>query len=66
MILPKRYQELGLPDFKVRAPSKKMYFLQRKWDGKDSTSKMTGAMYEAFMVEAGMYGNIFSKSWEEF
>ena len=64
--LPERYQGLGLPDFKVHALSKKVHFLQQKWDGKDSTSKITGATYEAFMVEVGMYDNIVFRSCEEF
>ena len=64
--LPERYQGLGLPDFKVHALSKKVRFLQREWDGKDSTNNVTGAKYEAFLVKVGMYGNIFSRSWEEF
>ena len=39
--LPERYQGLGLPNFEVHAFSKDVHFLQRKWGGKDSTSKMT-------------------------
>ena len=64
--LVERYQGLGLPNFEVHALSKKIHFLQRKWDGNDSTSKMAGTTYKAFMVEVGMYGNIFSRAWEEF
>lgn len=64
--LPERYQDLGLPDFEANAFSKKMHFLQRKWDGQDSTSKMTIATYKAFMVELGTYGNILSRSRKEF
>ena len=63
--LPERYQGLGLPDFEVQSFSKKFHFLQRKWGGKDATSEMTGTTYEEFMVEVGIYGNIFSRSWEE-
>ena len=50
----------------MHALSKKVHFLQQKWDRNDSTSNITGAIYEAFMVEVGMYGNMFSISWEEF
>ena len=65
-ILPERYQVLGLPNFEVRDLSKKIHFLQRKWDGNNSTSKMDETTFQAFMIEVGMYGNIFSRSWEEF
>ena len=63
--LPERYQGLGLPDFEVHALSKMIHFLQHRWDGNKSTSKMTVATYKAFMVEVGMYGNIFSRLLEE-
>ena len=52
--IPDRYQGLGLPDFEVHALSKKVCFLQQKWDRNNSTSRLTGATYEAFMVEMGM------------
>ena len=64
--LPERYQELDLQDSKVHALSRKTLCLQKKWDGNYSTSKITGATYEAFMVEVGMYGNIFSRLWQKF
>ena len=64
-ILPERYQGVGLLNFEVHAFSKKMHFLQRKWDGKYSTSKMTSATCNAFMVDVGVHGNIFSRSWKE-
>ena len=63
--LPERYQGLGLPDFKVHALSKKVHFLQQKWDGNASTSKMDETTYEAFVVDVGIYDNTFSRSWEE-
>ena len=63
---PERYQGFGLPNFEVYALSKRIHFLQRKWDGNDSTSKMAGTTYKAFMVEVGMYGNILSRSIEKF
>ena len=62
MTLPERYQGVGLPDFQVHALLKKLHFLQQKMDGMDSTSKITGATYKAFMVEVGTYGNICSRS----
>ena len=64
--LPERYQGLGLPNFEVHALSKNIHFLQHKRNGNDSTSKMAETTYEAFMVEVRMYGNIFSRSWDEF
>ena len=64
--LPERYHGLGLLDFKVYALSKKVHILQQKWDGNNSTSKITGATYETSMIEVGIYGNIFSRSWGEF
>ena len=57
-----RYQGLGLPVFEGHALTKQVHFLQQKWDENDSSSKITGAMYETFMVEVGMYGNMFSRS----
>jgi hypothetical protein len=39
---------------------------QQNWDRNNSTSKIIGATYEAFVVEVEMYGIIFSRSWEEF
>ena len=63
--LSERYQGLYLPNLEVYPLSKMIHFLQRKRDGNVSTSKMAGTTYEAFMVEVGMYGNIFSRSWEE-
>jgi hypothetical protein len=64
--LPERYQGLGVSQTSRCMLSPKNHFLQRKWDGNDSTSKVAGTIYEAFIVEVGMYGNIFSRSWEEF
>ena len=43
-----------------------IHFLQRKWDANDSTSKMDATTYEACMIGVAMYGNILSRSWEEF
>ena len=64
--LPERYQGLGLPNFKVHALSKRIQFLHHKWDGNNSISKMAATTYKVFMVELGIYGNIFSRSWEDF
>ena len=59
--LPERYQGLGFTNFKVHALAKKDNSLQHKSDGNDSTSKMATNTYKAFMVEVGMYSNIFSR-----
>ena len=64
--LPERYQGLGHLDFEVHALSKEAHFLHQNWDGNNSTRKMAGATHEAFVVDVGMYSNIFSRSWEEF
>ena len=59
-----RYHGLDLPNFEVCALSKTIHFLQRKWDVNNSTKGMTETTHEAFMVEVGIYGNIFSRSQE--
>ena len=62
--LPERYQALYHPDFEVHTFFKKVHFLQRKWDCKDST-RNNSAAYEACMVEVGVYNSILSRSRKE-
>ena len=62
----KDHQGLGLQHFDVHTRSKKIHFLQRNWDGSDSTNKMVAPIYRAIMFEVAMNVNIFFSSWEYF
>ena len=64
--LPERFQGLGLPDFVVLALATKIFFLQSHWGFKGATAEIVMSTFETFMLEVGMYGNIFSCDYERF
>ena len=59
-MLPEMYQGLGLPNFLVLSLASKVAFLQCNWDFPGSTGDSLRFNYEAFLVEVGLYGNLFS------
>jgi len=58
------FQGLGLPNFVVDCFAAKVYFLQTTWGFESAVSKLMMHAYEAFMVEVGLYGNIFSYDYD--
>jgi len=65
-MLPERFQGLGLPDFVVLALATKIFFLQSHWGFKGATAEIVMSTFETFMLEVGMYGNIFSCDYERY
>ena len=66
-MLGERFGGLGLPNFVVLAFACKVYFLQSNWGFENAVSSMLLHCYESFLVEIGLYGNIFSEdfsTWE--
>ena len=65
-MLPKQFQGLGLPDFVVLALASKIFFLQCHWGFEGATAEMVMSTFETFMLEVGVYGNIFSQDYEQY
>ena len=65
-MLPEIYQGLGLLNFVVIAFAAKVYFLQSHWGFEGATSDAMQFAYEAFLVEIGLYGNVFSHAFEKY
>ena len=58
--LPERFQGLGMPNFIVVAFASKVFFLQCHWGFSGATADSLHWNYEAFIMEVGLYGNVFS------
>ena len=65
-MLPEYFQGLGLPDFVVLAFACKVFFLQCHWGFEGATARMVMSTFESFMLEVGLYGNIFSENYNEY
>ena len=65
-LLPEQFQGLGLPDFAVLAFACKIFFLQCHWGFDGATAKMVMSTFETFMLEVGLYGNLFSSDYDTF
>ena len=64
--LLERFQGLGLPDFVVLAFSCKIFFLQCHCGFKGATTRMVMSTFETFMLEVGLYGDIFTKDYQKY
>ena len=65
-MLPPRFQGLGLPNWNVKALGAKMHFLQCTWGLNGAASNMMRHNYETFLLEVGVYGNVFSAKYSVF
>jgi len=63
-LLSERFQGLGLPNFIVDCFAAKIYFMQTTWGFDCASGKLMIHAYEAFMIEVGLYGNIFSYDYD--
>ena len=59
-MLPERFGGLGLPDFVLTCFASKVHFMQCNWGFADAIGSLMTHAYEAFLIEVGLYGNIFS------
>ena len=64
--LPECYHGLGLPNFVSAALAVKIHFLQCTWELGDPAGELGAIAYEAFIMEIGMYGNVFSLPYSEY
>ena len=64
--LPEMFQGLGLPNFVIRALADKIHFMQCHWGFEGVTSAMLLFAFEAFLMEIGLYGNIFTLDYKKF
>jgi hypothetical protein len=65
-MIPLRYQGLALSNPNVDALSKKIHLVQAHWDTGSMSGRMLHQAYQVFQVEAGLGGNIYSRSFEAF
>ena len=65
-MLPEYFQGLGLPDFVVLAFACKVFFLQCHWGFEGATARMVMLTFESFMLEVGLYSNIFLENYDEY
>ena len=63
-MLPERFQGLGLPDPVVLALANKIFFLQCHSGFEGATAAMAMLTYETFLLEVGIYGDIFAQDYE--
>jgi hypothetical protein len=64
-MLSERFGGLGLPNFVVLAFACKIYFLQSNWGFENAVSQMMLHCYESFIVEIGLYDNVFSLDYDK-
>ena len=64
--LLERFQGLGMPNFVVVAFAVKVFFLQCHWGFEGATADSMHWCYENFLVEVGLYGNVFSCNFSQF
>jgi len=65
-ILPERFQGLGMPNFVVVAFAAKVFFLQCHWGFEGAPAETMLWCYENFLIEVGLYGNIFSQDFSRY
>ena len=65
-MLPEYFQGLGLPNFVVPAFACKAFFLQSHWGFEGATTRMLMSTFESFILEVGLYGNIFVESYDKY
>ena len=64
-MLSERFGGLGLPNFVVLAFACKIYFLQSNWGFENAVAKIMLHCYESFIVDIGLYGNVFSLEYDK-
>ena len=57
--LPESFQGIGLPNLALHSLASKLQLLQCTWGFKDATSLSLLMGYESFLMDIGMYGNLF-------
>jgi hypothetical protein len=58
-MLPECYQGIGLPNFSLISLSTKLQLIQGIWGFQDAASKSLRMGYESFLMDVGLYGNVF-------
>ncbi len=64
--LPEMFHGLGMPDFVILAFANKVFLLQQHWGFDGPAAELMTFAYKAFMLEVGLYGNIFSLSFKSY
>ena len=64
-MLPKKYHGLGLPTFVVVCFVAMMFLLQRHWGFNSAAGNMLQQAYEAFLIEVGLYGDVFTRDFKD-
>ena len=65
-MLPERYHGLGMPNYVVNCLSAKIFFMWRHWGFGGATGQMMTQAYEAFLVEVGLYGDVFTRDFKRY
>ena len=65
-MLPERYHGLGMPNYVVNCLSAKIFFIWRHWGFGGATGQMMTQAYEAFLVEVGLYGDVFTRDFKRY
>ena len=65
-MLPLRFQGLGLPNPNIDILCSKIHTLQNHWNSDSVVGKFLRHAYEAFQVEVGLGGNIFSLPYDHY
>ncbi len=64
--LPESFQGIGLPNLAIHSLTSKLQLLQCTWGFKDATSLSLLMGYESFLMDIGMYGNLFDLDYSQF
>lgn len=64
-MLPEMFQGLGLPNMNLRMLGAKIHFLHCTWGFTGAAADLLTFSFESFMVEVGIYGNIFEHKFRE-
>ncbi len=64
--LPECFQGIGLPNFSLVSLSSKLQLIQCIWGFKNAASMSPRMGYESFVVDIGMYGNVFSLKYDDY
>ena len=57
--IPEKYQGIGLPNFSLVSLASKLQYIQCIWGFKDAASISLHMGYESFVMDIGVYGNVF-------
>ena len=64
--LPECYQGIGLPNFSLISLSAKLQLIQCIWGFQEAASKSLRMGYESFVMDVGLYGNVFGYNYKHF